>query len=299
MELGDLRAFVTTVDAGAMTRAAERLHVVQSAVSQSIKRLEQELGVALLERRRDGVRPTEAGAILVQHANTVLNIIARAERDMAAYRELTRGTVRLAMVPTAVPIVLAPLLRAARELAPGLRVDIEEGLTAWVIDRVRSGHADLGVVLQPLEHDELDTVVLGELELVAAVPSSHRFARRRQLRCKDLQDEDWITFPEHNPGRMWLEQASATAGFTPRVAHEVENLTQMAVFVESGAGIALVPPSSVAREVAGGTLATVHLVSPSPRTTLCMTLRRQHPSPAVRAVSDLLKQIGPHAGTIR
>lgn len=291
MELGDLRALVTTVESGTMTGAAQRLHVVQSAVSQSIKRLEQELGVALLERRRDGVRPTEAGAILVEHANTVLNIISRATRDMAAFGELTRGTVRVGMVPVATPFVLAPLLRAARANVPGLRLDIEEGLTSRIIDRVRSSHIDVGVLFLPLEHDELETVVLGALDLVVALPPDHRFAGRGQVRCIELENEDWITFPEHNPGRLWLERASTSAGFTPRVAEEVETLTQMTVFVETGVGIALIPPVAIERWVTSGSLAGVKVVDPCPSTRLCIALRTQQPSPAVRAISELLRGV--------
>src|SRR5437868_5240956 len=113
MELRDLRAFATTVEVGAVTRAAERLHLVQSAVSQAVKRLERELGVVLLERRPDGVRPTEAGALFAEHARLIVNAVAHAKRDMNAFGELARGTVRVGVLYTAVPTILAPLLRAA------------------------------------------------------------------------------------------------------------------------------------------------------------------------------------------
>ena len=86
MEIRDLRTFLTVVEAGGVTRGAERLHVVQSAASTAIKRLESELGVVLLERSRAGVRPTEAGDSLVGHAQVVLNAARRAERDMGSRR---------------------------------------------------------------------------------------------------------------------------------------------------------------------------------------------------------------------
>jgi DNA-binding transcriptional LysR family regulator len=142
-----------------------------------------------------------------------------------------------------------------------------------------------------LEHEELETVVLGDLDLVVALPPYHRFAHRQQIRCKELENEEWITFPEHNPGRLWLQQTSSSAGFTPRVAEEVETLGQMTIFVETGAGIALIPPVAIEREVASGSLAGVKVVGPCPKTTLCMALRTQQPSPAVRAISELLRGI--------
>jgi Bacterial regulatory helix-turn-helix protein, lysR family len=113
VELRDLRAFATTVEVGAITRAADRLHLVQSAVSQAVKRLERELGVVLLERRPDGARPTEAGALFAEHARLIVNAAAHAKRDMNAFGELARGTVRVGVLYAAVPTILAPLLRAA------------------------------------------------------------------------------------------------------------------------------------------------------------------------------------------
>ncbi len=92
MELRDLRAFSVTVELGGVTRAARRLHLVQSAVSQAIRRLEQELGVALLERRPGGVQPTDAGRALASHAELILNSVARARRDAAEFAGLQTGT---------------------------------------------------------------------------------------------------------------------------------------------------------------------------------------------------------------
>src|SRR3954451_20340886 len=95
MQLGDLRAFATAVELGGVTKAARRLSLVQSAVSQAIARLEREAGLELVERRRDAVRPTEAAAALAVHAHAILRAVARAERGLAAFRGLERGTVHL------------------------------------------------------------------------------------------------------------------------------------------------------------------------------------------------------------
>lgn len=95
MELRDLRAFAAVVDLGGMTRAARRLHVVQSAVSQAVKRLEQEYGLQLLERRSDGVRPTAAGEEMRRHARRILDSVARLEADMASYRGHAKGVVNV------------------------------------------------------------------------------------------------------------------------------------------------------------------------------------------------------------
>ena len=125
MELRDLRTFLQTIDSGTITAAAGELHLVQSAVSRAIKRLEDEFGLTLLERTPDGVTPTPAGADFARHAEAILAGVAAAESDMAAHRDSASGRVRVGFLTSVVPLLLAPLLRrlraATRTSAPSSR----------------------------------------------------------------------------------------------------------------------------------------------------------------------------------
>ena len=105
MEFRDLRTFSSVVTAGGVSRASDRLHLVQSAVSQAVRRLERELSVTLLVRLpgSGGVRPTEAGLALAKHAEVILNAVARARRDMADFEDGLKGSINLGIVPTATP----------------------------------------------------------------------------------------------------------------------------------------------------------------------------------------------------
>ena len=290
MELRDLRAFATTVEVGAITRAAERLHLVQSAVSQAVKRLERELGIVLLERRPDGVRPTEAGTLFAEHARLIVNAVAHAKRDMNAFGELARGTVRVGVLYTAVPTILAPLLRAAGGGLPGVELEIEEGLATALADRIRLGYLDLGIFFLPVDEHGLEIAALSSIDLVLVVPVDHPIARRRRVVVGDLRGEAWVTFPAANPGRAWLESALREAGVVPDTLVEVETLGAVKAFVEAGRGLALLPRGAATVEEQAGLVRIVRVVDPTPRAVLAAATKLGEPSPAVLAVSRLLRE---------
>ncbi|MGH9088056.1 MAG: LysR family transcriptional regulator [Acidimicrobiales bacterium] len=250
MELRDLEAFVACVDLGSMTRAAERNHVVQSAVSQAVSRLERSCGVRLLERQRGGVRPTEAGEALAVHARGVLTAMERAREDMQAFAGLEKGSIRLGVLHTATPLVLTRLLRALRERHPGLRLHPEEATAAELADGLTTGTLDVGVLFLPAELRSLEVVPLAPVDLVVITgdPSAG------PVDLATLHDAPWVAFPPENPGRRWLDQSCAGAGFTPTIAAEVGTLAQLKDFVAAGVGLGMVPAGSVEVERAAGLL---------------------------------------------
>jgi DNA-binding transcriptional LysR family regulator len=286
VELRDLRAYAATVEAGAVTRAAQQLHLVQSAVSQAVKRLERELGVVLLERRPDGVRPTEAGALFADHARLIVNAADHARRDMNAFRELARGSVRVGIVYAAVPAVLAPLLRAAADEQPGVELEFEEGLATALASRIRLGYLDLGIFFLPLDEHGLEVTELASLELGLLVPRGHRLARRRRVAMRDVPAETWVTFPPGNPGRAWLDETFEAASAAPGALVEVQTLGAVKAFVEAGRGLALLPRGAVQEDGSG--VAFVPL-APAYRATLVAAAKVGEPSPAVHAVRELVQ----------
>lgn len=291
VELRDLRTFAATVEAGSMTRAAERLHLVQSAVSQAVGRLEREAGVPLLERGPGGVRPTEAGSALARHATLILSSVARAEEDMVAYRELGAGTVRLGILHTAAPVVLPGLLRRLRETHPGLRLHVEEAMVAQIEERLRTGQLDLAVVFFPVDFGELEVTRVASIPLAVALAPGHRLAGRRRVRLAALAGEPWVSFAPGNAARGWLDEACALAGFRPRVELEVETLAQVKIFVEAGFGVALLPPVAAEAERHAGSLALVGLAPPAPRVELGYAVDPRRPGRALAAVRGLVEEV--------
>ena len=260
MELRDLRAFAAVLELRGMTRAARRLHVVQSAVSQAVKRLEQEYGLQLLERRSDGVYPTPAGEELGRHAQRILDGVARLEEDMASYRGHAKGVVNLGIVSSLAARLATPLVRAVDDQLPDVTLRIKEGVAGELLEWLRLGRLDLVAVVSPVDAEDMTLVPTAELTLCVVLQPDHRLADRREIAFSEVADEPWISFPKSNPARRWLDDNGRRAGFRPIVAAEIETFTQMKAFVEAGHGIALAPGEFVEHEVALGLLRA----SPSP-----------------------------------
>jgi DNA-binding transcriptional LysR family regulator len=248
MELRDLRAFAAVVELGGMTRATTRLHIVQSAVSQAVKRLEQEFGEQLLERRSDGVRPTPAGVVLANGAQRILDAVDRLEAEMATYRGQPKGVVNLGVMSTIAPVLIAPLVRTMDIRLPDIRLRLKEGVAGELLEGLRLGSLDLIVTIGSVSPEDMVRVDVGRLPLCVVVSCQHRLAKDPTVRLQDVSEESWITFPPPNPARRWLEDNARHAGFRPIVSAEIETLTQLKAFVEAGHGIALLPQAVVTLE---------------------------------------------------
>jgi LysR family nitrogen assimilation transcriptional regulator len=287
MEFRDLRAFATVVDLGGVSRASARLNVVQSAVSQAVQRLERELGVSLLIRRpgSGGVHPTEAGLALARHAEVILNAMGRARAEMAEFSGLMRGTVNLGILPTATPLVLAALIKAARLNYPGLQIKAIEAPGPTLLEHLKLGRIDLAIAITPADVEGMVTNVLYETELVVISALDRDLAPTIEL--SEVATEAWVSFPLHHPGREWLEKAFSRLGRRPRVEIQVESLTQLKTSVEAGLGLALVPIGATVVDVKAGLLRMTRL-SYHPTCELAYIGDLSKPSPAVLAVKSLL-----------
>ncbi|MGH7777674.1 MAG: LysR family transcriptional regulator, partial [Candidatus Dormibacterales bacterium] len=203
MEIRDLRVYLAVVESGGFTRAAGAVHLVQSTVSDAVARLEHELGVTLLERRRSGIRTTPAGDVLVHWARLLTISAERAAAEVAAFRSGAAGMLGVGLLPTITPFVLPPLLHALRTRLPGLEVRVHEGLAPDLLERVRDGDLDLAVVFFPAAPvPGLELVEVSPRPLSLLVPDGHPLAARPRIRLAEAADEGWVTYPPRNPGRL-------------------------------------------------------------------------------------------------
>jgi DNA-binding transcriptional LysR family regulator len=257
MELRDLRAFSAVVELGGMTRATKRLHIVQSAVSQAVKRLEQEFGEQLLERRSDGVRPTPPGVVLANGARRILDAVDRLEAEMATHRGQPKGVVNVGVMSTIAPVLIAPLVRTMDIGLPDVRLRLKEGVAAELMEGLRLGSLDLVVTIGFVPPEDMTPVDVGRLALCVVVPSQHPLAENRTAQLEEVAEESWITFPPPNPARRWLEENGRRGGFRPIISAEIETLTQLKAFVEAGHGIALLPHEVVTLEERSNSLRSI------------------------------------------
>ncbi|WP_062994461.1 LysR family transcriptional regulator [Nocardia mikamii] len=180
MELRQLQYFLTVAEELHFGRAAERLHIVQSAVSQQITRLERELGVALFERTTRTVRLTEGGRRLLPHAEQVLAAVAQARAAIDDLRVERTGTIRLG-TSTGLGTRLEHILVAFARRAPHAHLELVDADTEIRMKRVRSGELDAAIVRGPREEPGLELLPLWSDRLVAAIPARHDLAVLREI----------------------------------------------------------------------------------------------------------------------
>lgn len=247
MELRHLRYFVTVAEELHFRKAAEKLHIVQPALSKQISALERELGVQLLERDRRNVALTEAGRLFLDEANALL---AQADGAVARARAVGFGEVgrlNIGFIQPALADLLPRSLRVFRQHYPDVVLSLSEATSRVAIERViaRSMHfafTRLPVAARP----ELCTEALSEEPVLLVVPDGHPLADRGSIRLEDIAGEDVILVDRKVEPELhdYYVAACNAAGFSPRVAHEVNSTFVAIGLVAGGLGVAFTPASA-------------------------------------------------------
>lgn len=262
IELRQLRQFVAVAEEMSFHRAAERLHMAQPPLTAAIRKIEQELGVILLERGNRVTRITEAGQVFLIEARRTL---AQFERTLGNTRRAALGlteSLRLTFVDSTVNALLPGILRQFRLAHPQAEFHLQEATTAEQLIALRDDRADLGMVVLPITPQEgLEILPFLYDRMVLALPENHPLAAQQQVTLSSLAEQPWVLFPAHyGPGmHTAILQACAVAGFSPRIVQEARQMQTIGGLVAGGVGIALMPalfarlqsPGVVFRELSG------------------------------------------------
>ncbi len=288
MELRQLAAFVAVADELHFGRAAERLDVVQPAVSQLVRRLEQELGVVLFERSSHHVALTGAGAELLPAARQAL-----AARDELARRAaaLIRGDQGVLRVGTSEGIGqnLNLLLARFAERRPGASVRLRALHTPAKLDAVRAGELDVAFVRAPLELTGLRSLPLWSEPLCVALPEGHPLCAQPELRLIALASLPLILGPRHaNPGiHEELLKLCHDAGLEPRLGPELHNLQEALATIASGTAWTLLTASNAPYDLPG--IAVRPLAEPRASTSVALIWRATGASRLTQAFVELAR----------
>ncbi len=276
-----LRYFLGVVEEGSVTRAASRLHVAQPSLSQTLRALEEELGVELFHRVGRGLRLSAAGLALVGPAREVLSAIDAARGAVREVVEVLAGTLKIAALATLAVDPLAALIGRFRREYPGVAVRVQEpSSTAGVGAMVREGTCELGFARLPLPRQDLHAHELGRQELLFVLPPGTPPAEGA-LPASTLRDIPLVVSPPGTSTRMLLEQALEAVGVTPRIAVQTDAREGIVPLVLAGAGAALLP-APLAHE-AGRRGAVVRAARPRIVRRIGLVHRNGRLSPAARA----------------
>ena len=291
MELRHLRYFAAVAETRHFGRAAERLHMAQPALSQSIRQLESELGTRLFTRTTRQVSLTPAGEFLYGEAQRVLGAVEDSVRGVRRITEGRLGLVRIAFTGTAAFTQLPRIARAVQRDLPGVALEIHPDLltpaqTAGLLE----GSLDLGVLRPPTTGGELALRTIEIEPLVLAVPTDHRLAAEPVIEMTDLRTEDFVLYADsHSAVNEAVQRSCKEAGFVPRKEHEAPGTSALLALVAAGLGVALVPASVRAVPLAG---VVFRDVVDAATIELACAWRAESPSPVVHAVLDALEAAG-------
>jgi DNA-binding transcriptional LysR family regulator len=233
--------FVAVCETGAIAKAAEREHIVASAISKRLAELEADFGVPLLERGARGVKPTAAGEALLFHARTVLRSVDRLHAELSEYAQGVRGHVRMHANISAVVEFLPEDLRVFMVNNEGIKIDLQEHLSADILRAVEEGRTDLGVVSASDEVEGLEYFPYRQDELVLVVRPDHPLATMRETGFAASLAYDHVGLSQNSSLYTLLEHAAAEAGLTRRLRIHVTAFDALCRMVDVGLGVGVVP----------------------------------------------------------
>ncbi len=290
MELRQLRYLVALSEERNFTRAAAREHVAQPALSQQIRRLEEELGLALVERTTRRMAMTGAGELLVARARRILAEVDAARAEMQGLTGLQTGHVTVGAMHTMGPIDVSLALALFRRLHPAVELTVREQSSEELAEMLRVDELDLAFlsVTERIESHGLGLQQLVSEELVVVLPHPHRLGGRRSVGIAELADEQFISYREGARLRELLVSASREAGFEPRITLESNESERIRRLVARGLGVAILPRSDA--EGPGADVAVAALTEPALTRDITLAWREgRRLAPAAAAFLDLAR----------
>lgn len=268
MNLQDLRYLVAVAEHRHFGRAAEQCHVSQPTLSSQVKKLEEELGVTLLERTNKRVELTAVGQQILQHAQAALNEAAQMEAVAQAARDPLVGALKLGVIPTLAPYLMPLILKPLRQAYPGLSIDLWEDQTRLLIEGLRAHRLDAALLATPPDAPEITEIALFEEPLLAALPADHCRAGQKQIVEEELTDELLVLADGHCLANQALAACHAKGGL--RSSMQAATLETLVNLVAAGYGATLIPALAadsfrqreiVLRPLAGHSARTIRLAS--------------------------------------
>jgi DNA-binding transcriptional LysR family regulator len=292
MDLRQMRHFVAVAEELHFSRAARRLNMAQPPLSQSIKRLEEELGVRLLDRSRRGVWMTPAGAVFLAEAQRTLMQanLAKAVTQRAANTESAK--LNISFIGAALYQVLPKLLHEYRAKHPQTGLRLFELPSPEQVKGLLDGRFDVAFVAPtPDLPDVGDKFVVERSDLIAAVPSTSPLAGRTSLHLAEMSDEPMLMAAmSESPARISAQEAAfRSVGYVPQVVQEATQANTRLSLVSAGFGSTLVPAAAASTGRRGVAFIPVVDMPPSVRFEIALAWQPQHASPAVRAFVALCK----------
>ncbi len=289
MNIRDLRYLVALAEHRHFGRAAEASFVSQPTLSTQIRKLEEELGVPLVERAPRRVMLTPVGREIVARAQRILTDLDELHQIARRSQDPDSGTIRLGLFPTLAPYLLPHVVPGLRERFPRLDLLLVEEKTEVLLHQLRDGKLDAAILALPLHDDQITARFLFEEPFLLAVPRGHPLARRRSITLDDLGRESLLLLEDGHCLRDQALDVCRMAGANEKSGFRATSLETLRQMVAAGVGITLLPRLAVAPPIpASADIAMVPFDAPQPHRRLAMVWRRS------TARAELLERLAAH-----
>ncbi len=272
-DLHSLDLFRSVAETGSIAATAARHGIVASAVSKRLSWLEAEAGTALLLRHRRGVELTEAGRLLLAHAEALARQVAVMQADLADQANGARGTIRLCANTSAITQFLPEDLAEFMRLNPGLTIRMSEMESVQVIETVRAGAADLGIFSGYTDAPDVRVLPYRRDTLVVCAPQAHPLAARSSVRLGDLDGQKFVALQPRSSLQEFINKRARDLGFALRTVVEVKSFDAVRRMVQARLGVAILPLGAVEAYLDDESIAMVPIEEPWATRDLLIALR--------------------------
>lgn len=294
IDLVDLALFRHVVEAGSITRGAERANLALASASTRIRAMEQEVGSVLLVRSRAGVTPTPAGRTLLSHARTILAQRERMEDELGAFAGGRAGEIRLLSNTNAILEFLPDVLGSFLAAHPKVSVDLQERLSDEIVGLVAEGAAEIGIVAGTVETAPLETFPFRSDRFVVITSLAHPLARRREVDFAEVVEHDVVGLDRSSALQRFLAGRATRIGQTIRLRVQLRSFDGVCRLVEAGVGIGIVPETTARRARRVSRIAVVALRDAWALRDLTICLRAMDDlPPSARLLVEHLRRAGP------
>ncbi|TCP21925.1 LysR family transcriptional activator of glutamate synthase operon [Scopulibacillus darangshiensis] len=250
MELRQILYFIEVAKFEHVTRAAETLHVAQSAISRQISLLEDELGINLFTREGRNVKLTQMGKLFMEHAERALGELDKAKQQIEEHLNPETGVIKLGLSTSLSIETLPMVLSQFRAEHPSIHFQLQQGTIPFLIRLIENGEIDIAFAAPvPVDHAVVDGHIFFSEKMLTLLPRDHPFSEQSWISLKQLKSERFVTF---RPGLSLQEvvlKACQQAGFKPKIAFQGDDMDTIKGLVAAGFGVALIPEHVSARNL--------------------------------------------------
>jgi LysR family transcriptional regulator, nitrogen assimilation regulatory protein len=293
MEFKQLKALVTVVETGSVTRAAELLRLVQPAVTRQIRALEHELGVPLFERTRQGMRPTEAGLSLAERARRALTELDRARAELTPSPGVVTGIVTVGLLESTAELLTEPLVSAVLRNHPGIELRVLTAYSGHLQQWLDDGDLDLSLLYNLTSTLSLNVTPLVRERLWVVAPAPEGLRADRPVPLPQVATERFVMPAAGHGLHVLVSRAARQAQVELDIAVQTNSMTLQKHLVRGGHGWTILPAVGIAADIAAGTLSAAPLGEPEVWRSIVLGMPRTgRITPAVEAVArELARQI--------